>query len=200
LARVWTRDSGLIGKVLDLGLNGVLVPRVRRREEAESVVEAARYAPAGARGFAPLISYSASRQPQNVMGESVLVVIQVEGAEGVQHSREIATVPGVDAIFVGPYDLAQSLGHPGEISSEEVLRSADEVARNAVGEAMLGIYVHDPDHSRTWAERGFRFQCVSFDSHMLRAGADAFVARARGHLNTGDAPDASLVSRLTDAP
>ena len=88
-------------------------------------------------------------------------------------------MPGVDGVFVGPYDLAEALGRPGDVDGPEVRRAAEQVAAELQGPAMLGIYVDDPRRSAGWAQRGFRLQCVSFDSRLLLAGATAALARAR---------------------
>jgi 2-keto-3-deoxy-L-rhamnonate aldolase RhmA len=179
LTRVWTLDAGLIGKVLDSGANGVLVPRVRSAQEARLAVEAARYGPSGERGLAPLLPFLSSPLPQPLVGDSAVVVVQIEGREAVDQAAQIALVPGLDGIFVGPYDLSQSLGQPGDIGSESVRLAANSVAEVCGDHVMLGIYVHDPLESRGWAEAGFRLQCVGFDGRMLLHGARAFLDHAR---------------------
>jgi 4-hydroxy-2-oxoheptanedioate aldolase len=171
LVRVWGHDAGLIGKVLDTGANGVMVPRIARPDQAEAIVAAARYAPRGERGMSPLISYSASPRPQATLDNNTIVVLQIEGRAAVQNSAEIAKVEGIDCIFIGPYDLSQSLGKPGDVHAKEVLAAAETVAAGIPAGVMLGTYVDDPLKSEEWAEKGFRFQCVSFDGRMLLEGA-----------------------------
>lgn len=179
IVRVWTPDPGLIGKVLDAGANGIMVPHVASAAEAADVVQAARYAPVGNRGVAPLISYAAASFPQNQLGDDVIVVLQIEGREGLQACGSIAAVPGVDAVFVGVYDLSQALGRPGNIASPEVADAVGQVAAEAA-DTMLGIYVDDPAVSDVLARQGFRLQCVSFDGRMLVEGARAALMAARG--------------------
>jgi 2-keto-3-deoxy-L-rhamnonate aldolase RhmA len=179
LTRVWSLDPGLIGKVLDSGANGVMVPRVRSAHDARRAVEAARYGPSGERGLAPLIPFASSPLPQPLVGDSAVVVVQIEGREAVENAGQIAGVPGLDAIFVGPYDLSQSLGQPGDIGSDDVRLAALSVADVCGDRVMLGIYVDDPLESRSWAERGFRLQCVGFDGRMLLHGARTFLRSAR---------------------
>lgn len=182
LVRVETLHAASIGKVLDAGVNGVMVPRIRTAQEATEAVRAARYSPSGDRGLCPLTMYAASPLLQAVIGESVLVVLQIEGREGLRHAAEIASTPGVDGVFVGPYDLSQALGMPGDIHAEEVVRGAESVAELCQGDGMLGIYIHEPSESRLWSERGFRFQCVAFDGRMLLYGARSFVEAVRAGL------------------
>ncbi len=178
LVRVWAGEPALIGKVLDAGANAIMVPHVATPEAAERAVRAARRAPRGERGVAPLVSAVATAD-RDAADAAVLVVVQLEGEEAIRRSAEIARVPGVDGAFVGPYDLAEALGRPGEVDGPEVRRAAERVAAEHEGPSMLGIYVDDPRRSADWAHRGFRLQCVSFDSRLLLAGATAALARAR---------------------
>lgn len=182
LVRVWNHDAGMIGKVLDAGANGVMVAHVETPEQAAAVVQAARYAPMGDRSIAPLVSYDAAPVTQSSLGDDALVVVQIEGSEGLANCASIGSVPGIDALFVGVYDLSQALGHPGEVESDDVIDAANKVA-SATSRAMLGIYVDKPEHSSTWANRGFRLQCVSFDGKLLMDGASAALAAAKGTTN-----------------
>ena len=179
LVRVWTADPGLIGKVLDIGVAGVMVPRVTSAAAAAEVVQAARYNPGGERGMAPLISYSASDGPQSLLGDSPLVIVQLESRQAIDEAAEIMAVAGLDMLFVGPYDLSQALGQPGNVNSDDVHRVADSIAATAPPNMMLGVYVDNPAWSRDWVKRGFRFQCVGFDGRMLLQGARAVLARAK---------------------
>jgi 4-hydroxy-2-oxoheptanedioate aldolase len=128
--------------------------------------------------MAPLISYAASRFPQTELGEDVLIVVQIEGREGLKECGSIAKVPGVDAVSVGVYDLSRSLGQPGNVASREVADAVSRVATEAA-DTMLGIYVDDPALSQTLARQGFRLQCVSFDGRMLLEGARTALLTAK---------------------
>ncbi|MBV8565101.1 MAG: hypothetical protein JO273_06570 [Methylobacteriaceae bacterium] len=179
LVRVSSHDAGLITKVLDAGANGIMAPHVSTARQAKAIIEAARYAPLGERGLAPLIGFAELPRPQVAVDPDILVVVQIEGSEGVANCAEIAAVPGVSGLFVGPYDLSQALGIPGDVENPRVAEAAAQVADRAGAAGMLGVYVHDPRRSAVWAQRGFRLQCVSFDSRMLLAGAREAVANAR---------------------
>jgi 2-keto-3-deoxy-L-rhamnonate aldolase RhmA len=177
LVRTWGEDVGLIGKALDLGANGVLAPHVESVERARAVVAQARFAPLGRRGFSPLTKFDSLARPFQVLDASTYVVIQIEGRAALDSVREIAAVPGLDAIFVGPYDLALSLNvEPG---SAMVFAAADKVAAAVPENITLGIYIDDPATCNDWAERRFVLQCVSFDGRMLANGARAIVKQAR---------------------
>ena len=169
LVRIWGEDTSLIGKVLDMGANGIMVPHVCSAAAAKEVVERARFAPYGGRGFSPITKYDSLQTPLEDLGKSVFVVVQVEGQGALSKVDEISAVSGVDAVFVGPYDLALSMGvAPG---SPDVFAAAEKLRLAADSDASLGIYIDDPETCSQWADRGFRLQCVSYDGRMMSLGA-----------------------------
>ena len=107
------RTSGLIGKVLDIGANGIMAPHVESPERARAIVEQARFAPLGNRGFSPLTQVRrAERAACGARRCDLRRGRRSKGGSALEHVAEIAAVPGIDAVFVGPYDLALSLGVP----------------------------------------------------------------------------------------
>jgi len=177
IVRTWGNEPGLIGKVLDMGANGVMAAHVDSPEEATRIVEQARFAPLGRRGFSPIARFDVLKRPLAELNEGTYVICQIEGATALSRAREIASVPGVDAVFVGPYDLALSMNvEPG---SSAVLEAAERIAGNVPDGRTLGIYVDTPDECASWAARGFTLQCVSFDGRMFADGARETLLRAR---------------------
>lgn len=181
LVRVWGEDSGLIGKVLDMGAHGIMAPHVETPEQAHAIVDQARFKPLGNRGFSPLMKYQCLSEPLRMLGDATFVVVQIEGKDALGRVREIAAVPGIDAIFVGPYDLALSLGVPP--GSDEVHAAADQLASDIPVDLALGIYVDDPASCGDWAARRFAVQCVSFDGRMLSDGARRVSEMARSSVD-----------------
>ena len=176
LVRPWGEDVGLIGKVLDMGANGIMAPHVDSPERARAIVEQAHFAPHGNRGLCPLTKYDSLGEPLKLLDDSTYVVVQIEGREAIERIAEITAVPGIDAIFVGPYDLAMSLGvAPG---SAEVFAAAEQLAGAVSRGTTLGIYIDDPARCADWSARRFALQVVSFDGRMLSNGARAVVAAA----------------------
>jgi 2-keto-3-deoxy-L-rhamnonate aldolase RhmA len=169
LVRTWGEGSGLIGKVLDMGAHGIMAPHVATPERARAIVEQARFKPTGNRGFSPLMKFDSLETPLHMLGEATYVVVQIEGKDGLARVADIAAVPGIDAIFVGPYDLALSMGVPP--GSAEVHRAAERLAATVPAHLALGIYIDDPASCGEWAARRFALQCVSFDGRMLADGA-----------------------------
>ena len=181
LVRTWGEDPGVIGKVLDMGAHGIMAPHIDTAERAEKIVEQARYAPGGGRGFSPLTKFDALHEPLQSLDESTYVVVQIEGRDALDRVSEIAAVPGIDAVFVGPYDLALSLRLPP--GSLEVFAAAERIVDSVPQNLSLGIYVDDPATCADWAARRFALQCVSFDGRMLADGARAVAEKARLGMN-----------------
>jgi 2-keto-3-deoxy-L-rhamnonate aldolase RhmA len=182
LVRTWGEDPGIIGKVLDMGAHGIMAPHIDTPECAEKIVEQARYAPRGERGFSPLTKFDSLREPLQSLDDATYVVVQIEGREALGRVPEISAVPGIDAIFVGPYDLALSLSVPP--GSAAVFAAAEQISKSAPKNLSLGIYIDDPATSTDWAARGFSLQCVSFDGRMLANGARAVVASAKRRMSS----------------
>jgi len=149
LVRPWGEDCGLIGKILDIGANGIMVPHVDSPERARAVVEQARYAPQGSRGLCPLTKYDSLGEPLLALNESTYVVIQIEGRKALGQMAGIAAVAGIDAVFVGPYDLAMSMGVPP--GSAQVFAEAEKLAGSVPDGPTLGIYIDDPAKCADWA-------------------------------------------------
>jgi 4-hydroxy-2-oxoheptanedioate aldolase len=177
LVRTWGEDSGLIGKVLDMGAHGIMAPHVATPERARDIVGQARFAPRGRRGFSPLTKYDSLSEPLQALDDATYVVVQIEGQDALGRVSDIAAVPGIDAVFVGPYDLALSLGVPP--GSARVFAAAERMADAVPIDVGLGIYIDDPATCGDWAARRFSLQCVSFDGRMLCNGARAVAEQAR---------------------
>jgi 2-keto-3-deoxy-L-rhamnonate aldolase RhmA len=178
LVRTPGEDLSLIGRVLDMGAHGIMAPHVDSPERARQVAEAARYSPAGNRGFSPLSKFDSLQTPLETINDSTYVVVQIEGKKALDNVEQIASSAGIDAVFIGPYDLSLSLGvDPG---SPEVRQAAEHAASLVPEHVGLGLYLDDPAESKSWANSRFALQCVSFDGRMLSSDARRVVKSARG--------------------
>ncbi len=125
LVRVGKRDELHILKALDLGAHGVLVPHVSDKKEAAEAVSFAKYYPEGQRGFSPftrtggygMLGIQDHAKKEN---EETIVAVILEGIKGLEHLDEILDVPNIDLIYIGAYDLSQSLGIPGQVNHKKV--------------------------------------------------------------------------------
>ena len=188
LVRVQSNTVLDIQRALDLGAAGVVVPTVNTREEAEAVVRAVRYAPIGVRSWGPLRgSLYLGAEYFAEAHEELLTVLMIESAEGCSNAREILSVPGVDACFIGPNDLSITLGFPPGLAIlpppvEEAI-AAILAAAQATGKA-AGIQVFDTRAAGPRIEQGFRFVSVMSEFEMVRDGV-AEVLRAVNSLREG---------------
>jgi len=185
MVRVTTNDAPTILRFLDIGAHGVHVPWVNSAAEAERAVRAVKYSPRGTRGLAgSRASEWGLREPIEAYVEranrETLVVIQVETQEAVDAIDEYLKIDGVDVLFLGPTDLSQSLGHPGDLRHADVLRAMDRVADAVVGSGTtLGIYAGTVDMTKEWLDRGARYFTTSLEP-FLRDGMRAHLRDVRG--------------------
>ncbi|WP_342001940.1 aldolase/citrate lyase family protein [Microbacterium sp. LWH7-1.2] len=182
VVRVGANDRAPIQVALDAGAAGVQIPMVESREQAERAVRFARYAPYGSRGLAG--NRAAAYAPMNAelmadANSSVIVIAQIETVAGKAVAAEIAAVPGVDVVFVGPTDLSQSMGYPGAIESSEVNAAIDEIAAAAARDSILGTLARSPGSAGSFLERGFQVIEVAANSLILRALKD-YIEPIRG--------------------
>jgi 4-hydroxy-2-oxoheptanedioate aldolase len=161
MIRVAHNDPGLIKKAYDVGAVLVMVPQVNSAEEARRAVDAARYAPEGNRGLSPMWSRVAGVDWQTILdtaNEETLLICQMESKESWEHLDEIAAVPGVDIILVGPLDLSASLGMAGQTGSKEVQQIIEEAPKRLEGSGVvLGTTLVDPEEIKQKIDWGYRF-------------------------------------------
>ena len=168
IVRVKAQTPSLISEVLDVGAGGIQAPSIGCKGDAEGVVQAARFAPLGMRGvcrFVRAADYSSlDRYEYFAHANTTLIVLQLEGVEAVRNIREILSVSGVDIIFIGPYDLSQSLGVPGDVDNprvtEAMRRIVDECLTHNV---VVGTFVDTIEGARKWRAAGVKYLCYSVD-------------------------------------
>lgn len=139
LARVGSHDFAHLGRVLDLGVDGLIVPMVESGEQAAALVEACHAPPRGRRSFG--LSRSSGMPP----GGPPVLLAMIETAAGLREVESIAATPGVDGLFVGPYDLALSVGAPA-LDSAENLAATTRIVDTATAHGLLsGVFVGRPE-------------------------------------------------------
>jgi 4-hydroxy-2-oxoheptanedioate aldolase len=127
IVRIPSANPVFIQRALDMGGMGIVVPMVKTAEEARAIVRATRYPPAGARGFGPLRASHYTYDNEDYFtraNEHILVVLILETKEALDNIEEIASVPGVDVLFVGPADLSIALGESPLNPSSDALKAA----------------------------------------------------------------------------
>jgi 4-hydroxy-2-oxoheptanedioate aldolase len=174
-------DMVTFKRLLDIGVQSLLVPYVQTAEEARQAVSFTRYPPHGVRGFAgaPRASaYGRTKDYAHRCTEELCVLVQVETVEGLRNLEAIAEVEGIDGVFIGPGDLSAALGHLGNPKHPEVLAKIDDaIARiRACGKA-AGILTGDETLARHYLDLGCLFVAVGADQNLLRDSSQALVQR-----------------------
>lgn len=184
LVRVPWNEPVYIKRVLDAGVEGVVVPMVETVEQAAAAVAACRYPPDGIRGVAhPVVrasDYGMAADYAARAADNLMVVCQIETAKGVANVADIAAVDGVDMLFLGPGDLAASIGKSGW-ADEDVIALIGRVEQAAAAaDVWLGGIVADPAETQAMFARGYDLVTPATDVWLLREGARAILKRARG--------------------
>jgi 4-hydroxy-2-oxoheptanedioate aldolase len=162
LVRVPVNIPQVILRYLDIGAAGVIAPQVNSADEARAVVQAVKYHPEGLRGIAGVRAASwAINQPLTDYAEAAnretFIAVQIENIRGVERVPEIIEVPGIDVLFVGPNDLAHSMGYTGQINHPEVQGTIDRIIEMARPSGItLGTVAPNAAIANQMIERGFR--------------------------------------------
>ena len=168
IVRVRDRMPETIAQALDIGAGGVQIPQVTNAEEAYQAVRSARYYPEGERGvcrFVRAANYSsAERSGYFRSANEALLILQLEGKEAIRNLNEILEVKGYDIIFVGPYDLSQSLGVPGEVTNPVVTEQIRLIVKEACSRnIVVGTFLDRLDGLEYWKNLGLQYFCYSVD-------------------------------------
>lgn len=179
VVRVPKLDTQAISAALDAGADGVLVPHVRTRAEAELAVAACRFPPAGLRsvhGAVTAARYGLRDDYLAAANDDSACIVMCEDAAALETIGQVAGVPGLDAVFVGSYDLSASMGYLGQPAHEEVLEAIRSVLATCDDAGVAaGLMAAEPGAVPGWYEAGARFVAAGVDTAMLRAGAAATV-------------------------
>jgi 4-hydroxy-2-oxoheptanedioate aldolase len=185
LVRVPTCEPAAISQPLDMGAAGIHVPQVETVEMAELAVNSSKHHPLGDRGLQVYVrsaSYGARGAANYIAtaNDDSLIVVQVEGERGVSNLDTILAVEGIDVAFIGPYDLSQSLGFPGQLRHPCVERAMAEAIRKARDTGKyIGTYCDDADTAAKYRSIGVSYLTVSIDAYIFLSGARAIISRLK---------------------
>ena len=186
IVRVGENHETLILRALDIGAAGVQIPQINSIEDARHAITAAKYAPLGERGlsiFTRAGDYFAHEGERHTdkQNEETVVVVHIEGKRGLDNLDEIMTVGGIDVLFLGPYDISQSLGIPGQVNHprvEEALKTAARKAR-AQGRA-VGSYAKDVGMGKWLLDIGVQYLSINVDATIYMQACRAIVDELKG--------------------
>ncbi len=183
-------DTALIKQILDLGVQTRLVPMVESSEQAARIVAATRYPPQGVRGVGSALA-RASRWNQiegyvNKANANLCVLVQVESVAGLANIDAIAAVDGVDGIFLGPADLAASMGLLGHAGDARVQGAIDDaIAAICRAGKAAGVMATDPALARHYLDIGAHFVAVGVDTSLLVRAATQLARQFKDDVNQG---------------
>ncbi|MEW4922272.1 aldolase/citrate lyase family protein [Algibacter sp. 2305UL17-15] len=167
--RVPEINENIISQALDIGADYVQVPQIETAEDAKRAVKAAKFFPEGARGACRYVRAAdyASMPKENYFGNANKnsgVIIHIEGNIAFNNIDEILKVEGVDVIFIGPYDMSQSCGVPGQINHPKVISTIKEIVEKAVPLGkVVGTFVESPESAKQWIELGVKYISYGVD-------------------------------------
>lgn len=179
LVRSWDHDPMTIARLLDAGAWGLVFPHISTPEQAANVARAMRYPPQGCRSVGMGRCLTITPDYRRIANDLVLCIPQIEDMQGVENAEAIARVEGVDIGFLGPADLAMSMGvEPGHSDHEAALQSFREDFLH--GCKPSGIPVLDGMAARRRIQEGFQFIDLTNDMHLLKAAAAQALSVAEG--------------------
>jgi 4-hydroxy-2-oxoheptanedioate aldolase len=171
--RVTENSETLILRLLDVGAKCIQVPQICTKEDAEKVVKATKFYPQGERGMCRYVraaEYTNIGAPDHFgkSNDNVISIIHIEGMEGIENLPEILSVEGIDVIFLGPYDLSQSCGVPGQVNHEKVVNSMKEAVALAkkYGKA-VGTFTETPEKAKMWKDIGVQYISYAVDVGLI---------------------------------
>ena len=175
LVRVRKNDPGDILEVLDLGAVGLHIPQIASAEDASRAVAATKFPPRGVRGFNPFVraAHHGGRDVgefRQTSDDDTLVVLHIEARESLDRVEEILAEDGVDVAFLGPYDLSQALGIPGEVTHPRVREAMRSIAAAAARRGVAaGCFANSLEQAKLWMGEGVTYLAYSVDAEIFRS-------------------------------
>ncbi|KAG8625939.1 hypothetical protein KVT40_006340 [Elsinoe batatas] len=194
IVRVAANEAWMVKRALDSGAHGVIVPLLKTADDARAIVSSAKFPPDGTRGFGSPFSmekfYTAQkgalRQTEYYQqaNQGLVTVVQIETKEALKNVDEIANVPGVDVLLIGPFDLGNNIGYPIIDSMHDELKAAISKIHESAKKAgkRTGIYCTSGEQAKEYADRGFHMTSVVTDAAALPQACDQALKAAQGSL------------------
>lgn len=172
IIRINELTENAVGAALDIGACGIQVPQITNAEQAAQVVEYAKFYPKGMRGvcrFVRAADYSGMpREEYFKSANDTLLIIQLEGKKAIDNIDDILSIQGIDIIFIGPYDLSQSLGVPGQVNDVSVINEMKYIVECARQRGkIIGTFVDTLDNLNLWRNTGIRYLSYNTDAGLF---------------------------------
>ncbi len=183
IIRVAAKTERDIKKVLDIGADGVIAPQVSSADEARHVVACCKYPPQGIRGVGLARAQGYGRNFAEYMesaNDRIAVIIQAEHIDAVNNIDAIVKVDGIDAVFIGPYDLSASMGRMGEVDHPEVVEAIDRVGEACQqNNIALGYFGTTAESVEGYIDKGYNLICAGVDAAFVTRGAEQVLEKLR---------------------
>jgi 2-keto-3-deoxy-L-rhamnonate aldolase RhmA len=171
--RVGENNVRIIKRVLDAGADGIIIPSVNSKADAEKAVDAVKYPPIGTRGVGLARAQAYGFDFENYRdhkSKEIKLIVQIEHINAIRELDDIIQVDGIDGTFIGPYDLSGSMGKPGQYDDDDVknaLRQYEKIAKKY--NKFIGFHIIQPSHELVLEkiEKGYNFLAFSFDAYFL---------------------------------
>jgi 4-hydroxy-2-oxoheptanedioate aldolase len=188
LVRIPLNDYAFVSRALDFGAEAIIMPMINSERDARQFANAAKYPPAGERSWGPgrAMALQGKSVPVDYLreaNEGTLTLAMIETQAALANVDAIAGTPGIDALFIGPYDLSTALsgGKAQDVQAPEVERAIDKICAAASKAGKIpGIYCRDAERALAMAKRGFKFITVGNDAGFLHDGAAAQIKALKG--------------------
>jgi 4-hydroxy-2-oxoheptanedioate aldolase len=185
VVRVAKNSPELILRALDIGAQAVQIPQICSKADALRAVESSKFYPIGKRGLCRFVrasDYSSAESSEyfNAANRETLLIVHIEGIEGIENLADILEVEGIDVVFLGPYDLSQSCGIPGQVNHPEVAQKMQEAVKiSRKSKIVVGTFVDSFEDAEKWIKAGVQYISYSVDTGIIYNAFSTIVKNMR---------------------
>ena len=185
IIRVGNNDESFILRALDIGAQGIEIPQINSKPDAVRAVKSVKYSPKGERGVCRYVraaNYSSMDKFKyfESVNKETIIIVHIEGVEGINNLDGILSVSGIDVIFIGPYDLSQSLGIPGQVNNSLVVEKMKEVVLKCKqNKVAVGTFADDVETAKFWVSLGVQYMSFSVDVGILYNASKNIISKLK---------------------
>ncbi|KAB2329558.1 hypothetical protein F7731_22200 [Cytobacillus depressus] len=175
IVRTASQNPADLYRIMDIGVSSFILPRIETAEQCAKLLQGIRYSPAGARGLGGPVRGNrwgviSLDQHMEEAEKETTVIVQIESKEGLANLDSILEVNGIDVIYIGPLDLSQALGYPGQVEHPIVQETIHSMVKTIRDKGIaVGIHASDTEQAKYWAEHGIQYFTVGMDVTLLQS-------------------------------
>jgi 2-keto-3-deoxy-L-rhamnonate aldolase RhmA len=173
--RTATQNPADLYRLMDIGISMLILPRIESADQCKHLLSGVRYSPMGERGLGGPVRANewgaiALDEHMAQAEANTIVLVQIESQNGLEQLDEILEVPGVDIIFIGPMDLSQALGLPGQVDAPQVKDAISKMVKKIKARGLaVGLHVSNQEQAEFWYQQGIQYFTVGMDVALLRS-------------------------------